>query len=137
VAGKGEIIMGDRGNIYVQMSENNGDDGVYLYTHWCGSCVKDIVYNALQRRQRWDDPAYLTRILFCEMLRMGGLNIVETVMSEIGFGISTYIGENSHDIIFVNPFKQTVNGIPCIKTLSRNITKYLFDRLFWICSIYS
>ena len=104
--------MGDRGNIYVQMSENNGDDGVYLYTHWGGSCVKDIVYNALQRRQRWDDPAYLTRILFCEMLRMGGLNAEETMNGETGFGISTYVCDNSHDIMFVNPFKQTVNGVP-------------------------
>jgi hypothetical protein len=117
VAGKGEILMGDRGNIFVQMSKNNSDDGVYLYTHWCGSCVKDIVYHALQRRQRWDDPAYLTRILFCEMLRMGGNNIQETVMGETGYGIATYIPDNSHDIMFVNPFKQTVNGVPFEKFL--------------------
>ena len=77
--------MGDRANVYVP-----GDDkgGVYLYTHWSGHNLPIVVKKALAKRWRWDDPPYLTRIIFDKMTdgRHG---------EETGFGISTRICDNN------------------------------------------
>lgn len=91
--------MGDRGNIKVYQYE--GDAPVYLYTHWRGSEIYKVVKTALARRLRWEDPPYLTRIIFCELVK-------GDEASETGFGITTSIGDNEHTIIGVNPIKQEV-----------------------------
>ena len=58
--------MGDRGNIEIQQS--SGADSVYLYTHWGGSEVDQVLAGALEKgRSRWSDPSYLTRIIFNEL----------------------------------------------------------------------
>jgi hypothetical protein len=88
--------MGDRGNIKIGK--------VYLYTHWGGSGIKQVVQNALKRRQRWNDEAYLTRIIFCELLKGDD----DVLNGETGYGISTHICDNEHNIIRVNTKKQTV-----------------------------
>jgi hypothetical protein len=89
--------MGDRGNIKI--------GGVYLYTHWAGSEISQILRDALKRgRSRWTDESYLARIIFCEMIK-------HDVMGTTGYGISTEIIDNEHDILEVNCDKQTVNGI--------------------------
>lgn len=72
--------MGDRGSIRIH--EGDGPS-VYLYTHWTGSELPHIVRRALASpagRNRWDDAAYLTRIIFDELTRgeAGG---------ETGYGI--------------------------------------------------
>jgi len=66
--------MGDRGNIEIVQGTklgNNGEqralDSVYLYTHWRGSQVCQVLAKALKEGQRWDDPSYLTRIIFNEL----------------------------------------------------------------------
>jgi hypothetical protein len=56
---------------------------VYLYTHWKGSELSEIVRRALASeagRNRWNDAPYLTRIIFDELTRgeQGG---------ETGYGI--------------------------------------------------
>lgn len=90
--------MGDRGNIKVGK--------VYLYTHWYGSNLKEMLVNALKRgRDRWTDEAYLTRIIFCEMIK-------DEVLEDTGYGISTEIQDNEHEILEVDCKKLTVNGIP-------------------------
>jgi hypothetical protein len=41
---------------------------VYLYTHnTADSLVKDV-YDVLALKLRWDDPDYLTKMLFCKMV---------------------------------------------------------------------
>jgi len=73
--------MGDRGSVRVR--EGDGPS-VYLYTHWKGSELSEIVRRALASeagRNRWNDAPYLTRIIFDELTRgeQGG---------ETGYGIS-------------------------------------------------
>ena len=89
--------MGDRANIYVK----EGDSGVYLYTHWGGSELPQVVKVALSRHQRWDDGQYLARILFDTLTE-------NQTGSETGHGISSVIGDNSYPIIVVNVDTQEV-----------------------------
>ena len=56
--------MGDRANVYVTQYGH----GVYLYTHWHGGSLPTTVQDALNRRARWNDASYLTRIIFEEMI---------------------------------------------------------------------
>ncbi|QDP57889.1 MAG: hypothetical protein Unbinned1693contig1002_33 [Prokaryotic dsDNA virus sp.] len=90
--------MGDRGNIIVKYNE----DIVYLYTHWGGSELYDVLKRALSRKERWNDPSYLTRIIFCEMVK-------DDVEGSTGYGISSTAGDGGTDII-VDVAKQTVQG---------------------------
>lgn len=87
--------MGDRGNILI--------GGVYLYTHWDGSDIKRILQRALKRESRWQDQAYLTRIIFCEMI-----GTEQELKNDIGYGIATYEPDNEHPILEVNTDDQTV-----------------------------
>lgn len=86
--------MGDRGNIVIRY-ENNPAKQICFYTHSYGSYLGSVVRRALSRRQRWDDWAYLARIIFCEMVkgREG---------EEIGFGISLDVCDNEHDLLIVD-----------------------------------
>jgi hypothetical protein len=90
--------MGDRGNVKVVQYDGNG---VYLYTHWGGSVLPFIVRDALAKRWRWDDPAYLARIIFCEMVK-GQEN------EETGYGISNQPCDWNHPVIQVNPHDKTI-----------------------------
>lgn len=89
--------MGDRGNIIVKDDEST----VYLYTHWTGSDLPIVIKAALQRgKDRWDDGAYLARILFCELVK-------GDEMETTGFGISSIMGDGGTDIT-VDVDKQVV-----------------------------
>lgn len=91
--------MGDRANIIVQQEDNNH---IYLYTHWGGYKVEEILALALKRSQdRWDDTPYLTRIIFSEMLK--GTNLDDRT----GYGISTTHCEPGNDL-WVNTHRQYV-----------------------------
>ncbi len=85
--------MGDRANVYVRGAD------VYLYTHWDGYRLSVIVRNALARKLRWNDPSYLARIVFQQML---GSDAGET-----GYGISHEIGDNGRPVIMLDPSTQT------------------------------
>jgi len=91
--------MGDRGNIEIvqgikSMSEDEVRplDSVFLYTHWRGSQVAQILANALNKSEgRTHDPSYLTRIIFNELQ---GDDRTTT-----GFGISVgYPDDNEYTI---------------------------------------
>ena len=89
--------MGDRGNIIVK----DGKSEVFLYSHWTGSDLPEVLKSALKRgKGRWDDGQYLARIIFCEMVK-------GNEMDETGFGISSIIGDGGTDIT-VNVDDQTV-----------------------------
>ncbi|KKN28612.1 hypothetical protein LCGC14_0852570 [marine sediment metagenome] len=87
--------MGDRGNIKV--------GNVYLYTHWGGSEIKQTLQDVLKRKQRWDDEAYLTRMIFCGMC--------DDLSGETGFGISTKIQDNEYNILEVDCASQKVKEV--------------------------
>jgi hypothetical protein len=70
--------MGERQNIVVV----DGEDEVYLYTHWKGGDqVLDIVQKVLKRGECLRDNTYLARILFQEL--------VGSDKSDSGYGISS------------------------------------------------
>jgi hypothetical protein len=73
--------MGDRAQICIKMMGDKGK--VYLYTHWQGTELLATLKRALARRERWGDPEYLARIIFCEMVK-------GSEGSPTGFGIGTY-----------------------------------------------
>lgn len=85
--------MGDRANIYV----HEGDEpGVYLYTHWSGYDLPEVARLALVRGQsRWDDPQYLARIVFCQM-------ISGDTDGTTGYGISAAVGDGANHIVDID-----------------------------------
>lgn len=106
--------MGDRANIVLDMPCGYADEAaeaatkkqsankpIYLYTHWSGSELPEILQRALGRRQRWNDDAYLARIIFSELTR-------GHERDETGFGISLRPCDNSYPYLRVDSDKQTV-----------------------------
>lgn len=103
--------MGDRGNIVIEKDNQCFESNLYFYTHWSGSEIKETLQAALIRgKGRWSDPAYLARIIFSEMIQ-------GSVMEETGFGISTRMQDNEHDLLWINiPEKKVTlrneDGVP-------------------------
>lgn len=77
---------------------------VYLYSNNKGYLLPLILKNALIRGQkdRWNDTQYLSRIIFCEMIK-------DDVLGTTGYGISSVIFDNEHTTIDVDVDKQTVH----------------------------
>jgi hypothetical protein len=91
--------MGDRANLVV---ETGDDERVFFYTHWGGSELPAALHRGLARKQRWDDPSYLARILFDELSRGHDID------DECRYGISGRIQDNEHDVLLVRPLSKTV-----------------------------
>jgi hypothetical protein len=89
--------MGDRANVKV-----TGAGDVFLYTHWYGSELPETLRTALARGiGRWNDPAYLARIIFCEMVK-------GHEMDSTGYGISGECGDGDDRVLTVDGVAQTV-----------------------------
>lgn len=86
--------MGDRANIVVKQGGNLPP--VFLYTHWGGYSLPESLRVALAKRWRWNDNAYLTRIIF-DTMSVGHHD------QETGYGISTGIEDNSYPFLEVDP----------------------------------
>lgn len=107
--------MGDRANVYMREDTVHG---VYLYTHWGGHGLPEVVRVALDSpvgRGRWSDGPYLARIIFCAMLRRGSTDLrtgevaaIDALTSATGYGISAQIGDNSYPIIVVDSADQHI-----------------------------
>jgi hypothetical protein len=102
--------MGDRGNIVLHYGTHKTRDGereydpVYLYTHWHGSELPAILARALDRgRERWDDPSYLARIIFSEMVGSDEQDAWPGIAAPgtTGFGISPWAPDNEHPLLHV------------------------------------
>lgn len=91
--------MGDRANVLVFADKDS--TGIYLYTHWTGTELPLDVRDALARHQRWDDPAYLTRIIFCTMAR-------NSFDMETRYGISTFPTDGMNRVLIVHVHSQEV-----------------------------
>jgi hypothetical protein len=109
--------MGDRGNIVIVKDDHT--PRVYLYSHWGGSELPQTLQNALKKRLRWNAPSYLTRIIFCEMIR--GCEDEET-----GFGIGASIPDNAHLFLVVDVAKQQIRTE--LPPPEHHSTKYLKDQ---------
>jgi hypothetical protein len=92
--------MGDRGNI-VLLQQGGEHNPLYLYTHWSGVELPQLLQRALRRRERWTDESYLARIIFCTMIE--GYERRST-----GFGISTYPIDNEYPLLVVSCASQRV-----------------------------
>lgn len=91
--------MGDRGQVLIK------DEGVYLYTHWRASELEGVVRKALERgTSRWNDPEYLARIIFCEMIKGREMELT-------GFGIGTKQYSDVWRIIEIDCKNQKVTKI--------------------------
>lgn len=81
--------MGDRGNIVVIANRGDTKRPTYLYTHWQGDTIEQVVDTALAGKgaNRLGDEGYLTRIIFDELTKnqTGG---------ETGFGIGPFMDDN-------------------------------------------
>ena len=85
--------MGDRGNVKLIFGKE--ESPIYFYTHWQGTNLPEIVRHALIRgRSRWNDPSYLARIIFSEMIR----NEVDELT---GYGIAPFQTDSNHDDVEV------------------------------------
>jgi hypothetical protein len=75
---------------------------VYLYTYKKGDNLISIVHNVLEKRVRWDDPDYLSRMLFCAMIDEDDLH------GELDFGIGTQLYADVNTVVSVNTIYQQV-----------------------------
>lgn len=97
--------MGDRGNVYITSSATEeyqadeflaGRRGIYIYSHWDGALLPEMVRKALSAaRDRWRDDSYLARILIDQITAAGRDQTV-------GYGVSLKLGDNSHPITIVD-----------------------------------
>ena len=96
--------MGMRRNIAL---DYGGERKIYLYTHWDGEHLEHILRDALIRgRSRWDDPSYLARIIFSEMIQ-------DEVLLTTGYGIAPYaMDDGEFPTIKVDFEKRTADGVP-------------------------
>ena len=83
--------MGDRNNI--KITYTNGQS-IYLYSHWGGSELRDIVANAMETSGRVDDESYFARVLFSRMVTSGGTRDID---SETGYGIAPYAPDQDYN----------------------------------------
>lgn len=80
-------------------------EAVCLYAHWGGEAMPVMLANALKRgKERWDDPMYLGRIIFSELVK-------DDIEGLTGIGVAPYIGEEEYRTLEVDMEKQDVNGL--------------------------
>lgn len=97
--------MGSRGNIVItQHPVPPGKTGeqVYLYTHFGGECLPELVQQVLARRLRWDDEGYLARMLFAALIE-------GDESGDSGAGITTYLTDNEFPLLVLDCKKQQVS----------------------------
>jgi hypothetical protein len=103
----GGIAMGDRANIGIKYSSG---DTVYLYGHWVGNGVVDIVNDALNESGRVTDEAYFARVLFSRMIQ-------DDIHGETGYGISPYIVDHDfgNPMVMVDYTRSNDKGLPEVR----------------------
>jgi len=89
--------MGDRGQVIIE------DTGIVLYTHWRATELPDDVFRSLSLRERWDDPEYLARIIFCHMTQS------RCSTETNGYGIGTMPHSDAWQNIYINCENKTIN----------------------------
>lgn len=103
--------MGTRAQVFIK------DEGVYLYQHWDGDGLFEIVQNAIAKKDRWGDSEYLARIIFCEMVQ-------DDIDGSTGYGIGNSQHSDIEYLVTVDCKKRTVSEL---KIYSKNKTTVKFD----------
>lgn len=75
---------------------------VYLYTHDDSKTLLTTTHDILSKRERWDDPDYLSRMLFCEMIPE------EFWKSNSGYGIGTQLYADIDLLISLDTVNQKI-----------------------------
>jgi hypothetical protein len=75
---------------------------VYLYTHEHVDMLISAVHDTLARRTRWDDPDYLSRMIFCRMVPG------DELYEEVGYGIGPAAYADVDVLVTVDCTHQTV-----------------------------
>jgi hypothetical protein len=89
--------MSTRAQVYIN------DNKVYLYQHCDGYDLINTVKKAIGKKCRWNDPDYLTRIIFSEMIK-------DDIDGETGYGIGTQKAGDIEYLITVNCQKETITN---------------------------
>ena len=96
--------MGCRGTIEIwnnAAAPKSDERPVVLYTHWGAKRMLNDLVTALEKKERWNDAAYLSRMIFCEMVR-------DNLHSTTGFGIMTDNALDTEEEIIVDIDRQEV-----------------------------
>lgn len=106
--------MGTRAEVEVQ----HGEGTIYLYQHYDGYEIAETVANALERSEsRWNDEAYLTRIIFSEMIK-------DDINGTMGYGIMLGPADADKYRVKVNPHTQTVAYNNRVLTFAEFVDRY-------------
>lgn len=99
---------------------------VYLYTHDTSRNLLSNVYNVLIKEKRWDDPDYLARIIFCEMIPQ------EFWDSDSGFGIGTQLYVDTELLISLDVTSQKItvsSGMHEFENFNMSFKEFIVDFL--------
>ena len=89
--------MGARAQVEVQQKPHS----VFLYTHWgADEILQDVIKGIIKGKLRWNDPTYLTRILFDSMKKGDD--------STKSFGIGTFQAGDIEKLVIVDTENQEV-----------------------------
>ena len=99
---------------------------VYLYTHNDAKSLLTIVHNTLSLKVRWDDPDYLSRMLFCEMIPE------QFWSSNTGYGIGTQLYADVELLLSLNTVSQKItlsSGSHDFSNFSMGFEEFIVDFL--------
>lgn len=100
---------------------------VYLYTSQTAKSLVSIVHTTLSLNKRWDDPDYLSRLLFCRMIPM------ESWASDTGFGIGTQLYVDTNLLITIDTLNQSISissfgsGVDNVKMSIKDFVKNFYN----------
>ena len=83
--------MGSRAQVEVQQEPHS----VFLYTHWgADEILQDTIKGIIKGKLRWNDPTYLTRVLFDSLRKNDD--------STLNYGIGTFQAGDIEKLIIVD-----------------------------------
>jgi hypothetical protein len=94
---------------------------VYLYSHNTANELVSVVSDVLSRQVRWDDPDYLSRMLFCRLIPKNKWD------DELGFGIGTQLYRDVNMLITLDTVHQTIKISSAFETYITNSITMSFD----------
>jgi len=94
---------------------------VYLYSHNTANELVSVVSDVLSRKVRWDDPDYLSRMIFCRMVPKNKWD------NELGFGIGTQLYRDVNMLISLDTVHQTIRISSAFETYITNSITMSFD----------
>jgi len=115
--------MGCRGTIEVWengAAPKSAEAPVVLYTHYGAHDMLEDLRHVLKRKQRWDDPSYLCRMIFSEMIK-------DDIEGETGYGITTSnVGDALIEIVVDINRKEVIYKLPHDTSRTK---KFTFEEL--------